>query len=838
MKRTSKIFIVLLNIVAIFLITNSKNVIVTESKEYKAANDNNVSTRELAMLASLVYEDVPDDSRYTGTTANIGCNVDNNSGNINGKCHYVALEGESASNLKLKGSMFNIWQYVEGLSERKMHSVVSAATSAFREDGQTYYFLNFAFTEEMEKWDIVHYGSRVTTTLAKKAGVDFDWDGEFYAITFKKGNNYVIAYRGTDYPDLFEWAEDVGYSLNGEHPQAKYAYTYAQSEYERILKENPNANIYVTGHSLGAYLAQVGGAAIIDAASGYNDSYRQPKTLNNLGDYSEEYNSAPNLKQVAYFNGMGVGGMFSTLNFTKNIDNALVYLSTHNTDGSIASKERTVNYSSDIGSSGRLVLYSMDADPVSDIGIHFGEIYKLEVGADAISNHHQQHNGILPVGQVLQVLFKVVNLGNNVEQFINKKADEIISELEKMYDNKYIDSVSNNLYSLIRADSIGKIDDPDCVFKFLPDFVLNAISNQNNGKSIVNYGLLSLLSNLSKDVKTFSNKYDNIEITNLFDHFNMNHETDSFACLIDNENGKVDKITLNAESYKMNYDGNKGIFYTNKLYSDGIYKFGKDTKTISKTTNSILLRAEVVGACAKKYEWFYSTDNITFTSIGETIRNEILIPEEYFNFNTEGSKTLYFKAKISYGDKYQETKLVLPSDTATFKYEKTGNVKSINPTLNDGLSEEEETERSAETNSLKITVVYDKTSPSCYFVGNSKTIKLETGIFGIGKETKSNINFICKDELSGIDTNVNDYDNFDLDENTFPLGFPLVKLDKSSGISKSENGNKVLSISIPVIGLRKPAISKYHAVLEYNGGYTDRAGNRSKSSKINIYVTK
>ena len=47
----------------------------TNKKDYKAANTNEVSTRELAMLSSLVYEDVPNDSNYSPTSKSAGIDL-------------------------------------------------------------------------------------------------------------------------------------------------------------------------------------------------------------------------------------------------------------------------------------------------------------------------------------------------------------------------------------------------------------------------------------------------------------------------------------------------------------------------------------------------------------------------------------------------------------------------------------------------------------------------------------------------------------------------------------------------------------------------------------------
>ena len=61
-----KVGIILLSVFIFLLsaIISYSNNFVTERQNYLSANDENVSTRELAMLASLVYEDVPNDYIY------------------------------------------------------------------------------------------------------------------------------------------------------------------------------------------------------------------------------------------------------------------------------------------------------------------------------------------------------------------------------------------------------------------------------------------------------------------------------------------------------------------------------------------------------------------------------------------------------------------------------------------------------------------------------------------------------------------------------------------------------------------------------------------------------
>lgn len=74
----------------------------------------------------------------------------------------------------------------------------------------------------------------------------------FSVVTYKKGNNVVIAFRGTDSGII---NENIKYIIpKKEHPQVKYLLQYIDSlKYKPFIKHN--TKIYITGHSLGGYLA-------------------------------------------------------------------------------------------------------------------------------------------------------------------------------------------------------------------------------------------------------------------------------------------------------------------------------------------------------------------------------------------------------------------------------------------------------------------------------------------------------------------------------------------------------------------------------------------------------
>lgn len=677
-----------------FTISYSNNY-VTERKGYLSANDENVSTRELAMLASLVYEDVPNDyiykyplTRSLNDEENNGCV--NEDGDLKNKKCFFSQKDEM---VKLKNSKedYKVKQYIEGMSERKAKSVVNVLTDAYEEDGQEYYFLNFADVKELEgKWTIFDYKS---DSERKKDPDNVSWNNAFDAITFKKGNNYVIAFRGTDYPDLYEWITDVLYSINGQNSQSMKAYNYAKEVYDKIIADNSNAKIYVTGHSLGAYLAQIGGAAIVDKEAGITENPEKREVLkaSSLTDYDKIYNiKDSHLEQVAYFNGMGVTPIFVSNKFATNIDNSLIYLSTHDKNGSISTSDRTVNYSDTIKSSGRLVLYSITGDPISDIGFHYGEIYKLEYGADAVTNH-ENHS------------FKTLldSAKNKLNSIKDKKiseltADDIKNLMESLKTDteKFTEGLSKIVSLGVDLNDVVKNSKNNQSGELMPQFIKSQNELYNDYSPLLNLG------NVLKDAFNYASK-DNtssilsvlknneaIKAFGLLEYANVNHETDSFMCLIDSDNGKIRQEDIKISIEPINMDCKNNVCTYNE-------------------NSSLKVSAKVTGGCARKYifeyqyaENYYSGSpgiprNTVIEDKSEGYKNEIVISsgelEEILKSDdNKYNNRLYFYVSTEMLNYYQEMKSsISQSDVLNEKNKITyikGNAYDDNPTLNDGYS--------------------------------------------------------------------------------------------------------------------------------------------------------
>lgn len=685
-----KVGIILLSVFIFLLsaIISYSNNFVTERQNYLSANDENVSTRELAMLASLVYEDVPNDyiykyplTRSLNDEENNGC-VSENGTLKNQKCFF----SQKDEMVKLKNSKENykVKQYIEGMSERKAKSVVNVLTDAYEEDGQEYYFLNFANVKELEgKWTIFDYKS---DTKRKKDPDNVSWNNAFDAITFKKGNNYVIAFRGTDYPDLYEWITDVLYSINGQNSQSMKAYNYAKEAYDKIIKDNSNAKIYVTGHSLGAYLAQIGGAAIVDREASITESPETREVLkaSSLEDYKKDYNiSNSHLEQVAYFNGMGVTPIFVSNKFATNINNSLIYLSTHDKNGSVATSDRTVNYSDDIKSSGRLVLYSITGDPISDIGFHFGEIYKLEYGADAVTNH-ENHSFKTLIDSAKSKLDSIKS-----KKISDLTADDIKNLIEsiKADSQKFTEGLSKIVSLGVDLNDVVKNSKNNQSGELMPQFIKIQNNLYNDYSPLLNLGnvLNDAISYVSKDntssILSVLKNNEAIKAFGLLEYANVNHETDSFTCLMDSDNGQITKenIEFNVEPINMKCENN-------------ICTYDKNS--------SLKLSARVTGGCAKSYKFTYRYAEGLYSSSGvsrtkyEGYKNKILISSEELdailnNNDNKNNNKVYFEVMVKFGDLYRKMKANIESSSINGSNKIVYSVKDnyqANPTLNDNFT--------------------------------------------------------------------------------------------------------------------------------------------------------
>lgn len=287
-----------------FLVTQTDDNKDTDGDGYLDKNDKdpynwNVGDRDLLMFATLAYEPVDMDvDDIAGSTKVI--KVEKESGDIYttvdkiGKIDYVCPDAIDNSSGKC---MINE-KHMIGMQPQKSNKIGSVVFKSWEEVGHDYYFAGtgkngktefYASVDEVKDWAIVDHVAKNATKLSSKIG-------KFEATTFRYKNNIVIAYRGTDFPDLLEWFWDATYITNDMRGYEDLAEEYAKkiiNKYTADYKNNKSnkevwpaePNFYITGHSLGGYLTPVGAVAVIK---------------------DEKCEGRKYLRDVVAFNGMGL----------------------------------------------------------------------------------------------------------------------------------------------------------------------------------------------------------------------------------------------------------------------------------------------------------------------------------------------------------------------------------------------------------------------------------------------------------------------------------------------------------------------------------------------------
>lgn len=364
-------------------------------------SERQVTTRNLAMFASLAYADL---ENIKGYNEQIVIDTNENDKLIQ-NFRFNRIDKIDENELTFKETKM--------VTDAELSSIKSSTTllgiplSDEEEDTYSYLFYGLASTNEVTDWEIVNYTKFRTTVIKGTA--------EFTAMTFKKGNDIVISYRGTDFDDIGDWTQDIMYGLIGYAGQENLAQDYAKIVAKHYIEENENINIYVTGHSLGGYLAQIGGAALV------------------------EENYIDNLKEIGYFNGMGLH-FFS--NIVSNLKVQNTKLQKYNISNSeykqITDRESVLNRTQDKAKKaliyfknrgGKLVSYHINGDIVSSLGTHIGE----ERGFDAYNvciNHHSGNK--LLKDCITENGFKLI------QKFLNKDISGYVDKYRPVWMLKYV----------------------------------------------------------------------------------------------------------------------------------------------------------------------------------------------------------------------------------------------------------------------------------------------------------------------------------------------------------------------------------------------------------------
>ncbi len=292
------------------------------------------------------------------------------------------------------------------------------ATAIGKEEGESFYFsdmANLATADSnlgnLKDWEIVDFKEDTSFSSLDNYGL-------MSAVTFKRGNDIVIAYRGTDLTDLADWVGvDGSYATKNNSQQDASAITYAQDIAKIYNGDGQNQyKIYLTGHSLGGYLAQVAGAGLLGPTSG---SYAG--ALNADNTISNPYN----LQRIVYFNGMSL--FFSQKSLT-NIANSQLEAS---------NKLKSFNMNPDGSVGDKILLVRMHGDVVSAIGVHHGRVKTIFPSGDIIKKHN---NGLISAYSLLvdvlgEVGAKKITSSSRWTDFMSSSRSNLIEFLTRLTKN-------------------------------------------------------------------------------------------------------------------------------------------------------------------------------------------------------------------------------------------------------------------------------------------------------------------------------------------------------------------------------------------------------------------
>lgn len=399
-----------------------------------------VSTRNLAMFASIAYADlnkitgynVPSDSNSSG----IGLpNILNRINKLTFGESPMVTDAQLSS-IKSSAVLLGI-----DLSGRKGDS----------ENTYDYLFYGMASTNEVSDWKLVNYAKFNTTVYKGNAN--------FSAMTFKRGDDIVIAYRGTDFDDIGDWLQDICYGAIGYSGQELVAQDYARLVAQKYVKENKNTKIYVTGHSLGGYLAQIG-----------------------AGVLAKEY--PYNLKEVSYFNGMGLqfwndiaNTMTNSLKKKYNISDAEFkqFTDLNSALNKIQTSTRTNLQNWKKNYNGKLIAHRINGDLISALGVHPGDV----IGYDAHNISRNHHEGNKSSNSTAKNMFyefcqgigtKLFNLVNDKLKVFNNDLTEYIQKYGAIKPLKYvwITHETDGFFAVLPLDDGSRIPEIKVAFSNVP----------------------------------------------------------------------------------------------------------------------------------------------------------------------------------------------------------------------------------------------------------------------------------------------------------------------------------------------------------------------------------
>lgn len=292
-----------------------------------------------------------------------------------------------------------------------------------KEIGEEFYFDKLASLDSsnapggnLNKWDVVDFfeSSSLPTLKANKYG-------KVSAVTFKRGNDIVISYRGTDLTDILDWlAVDVSYAVVNDSQQDAQVKNYAKYIANIYNGDGQSKyNIYITGHSLGGYLAKIGASALL--------------SLNNDNTVNNPYN----LKRVVVFNAMG---MFA---FNRS--------QTAPSNNQIATRDKlkAFNTAADGSRDDKMLLIRTYGEPVSALGVHYEQIKTIRLSNDVLEKHNEKYK--YGFGKTIREL-KAALASIGLESHLDKYLASAYAKLTQSTDDSELISAINTRFKAIQPN--------------------------------------------------------------------------------------------------------------------------------------------------------------------------------------------------------------------------------------------------------------------------------------------------------------------------------------------------------------------------------------------------
>lgn len=230
---------------------------------------------------------------------------------------------------------------------------------------------NYADLKEIGDWIVEDYNG---IKSLKQNGLN--------VVRLVNGNNVIITIEGSFSPvDAYE---DIMYGIKNYTAQEKYLKEYISKTLDDYSKMDGDYKFYVTGHSLGGYLAQIGGAEVYKIL--------QENNYTNLS-----------LERVVSFNGMGID-----------------FLTFFGKKYNYGSHEETINYLNAINSEQKLISYYVYGDLVSALGVHYGEMREVKPSIDSITYHRSNYSALKGFGSIL---LKLINADSSLNALKTNLSD-------------------------------------------------------------------------------------------------------------------------------------------------------------------------------------------------------------------------------------------------------------------------------------------------------------------------------------------------------------------------------------------------------------------------------